>query len=75
MVWSAFFIQKSYVYVISECRTASCFSAFSPGSLPGDFFRGVEIVGAMVEIPRKWQIVAPFAVAECREDGLFNVRF
>jgi len=27
--------------------------AFSPGSLPGDFFRGVEIVGAMVEISRK----------------------
>jgi hypothetical protein len=27
--------------------------AFSPGSLPGDFCRGVEIVGAMVEILRK----------------------
>uniref|UniRef100_UPI003FF0DF5E hypothetical protein n=1 Tax=Alistipes shahii TaxID=328814 RepID=UPI003FF0DF5E len=28
-------------YLIFECRTASCFSAFSPGSLPGDFFRAV----------------------------------
>lgn len=26
---------------------------FSPGTLPGDFCRGVEIVGAMVEILRK----------------------
>ena len=36
--------------------------AFSPGSLPGDFFRGVEVVGAMVANPAQM----PSCRAVCR---------
>ena len=45
--------------------------AFSPGSLPGDFFRGVEVVGAMVANPA--QMTSCRAVCRRRMQGGWGV--